>query len=192
MATEILHNVVSAEEMLYLIMQLSPSGTAGQRPKVNRMIFPPSRLGKTKHLVKAPWRIHLRNDARPDAELAIELRGEVTIGLKLNPGDNADIDLKLWQGYHYGISRRHLLLRPSKNSLFAIDLASTNGSMINGMSMAPSRAYPLASGDLLSLGRLHVQVVRVDRAVETTYTREFENEALPIAPRPERVPAMAA
>jgi hypothetical protein len=148
-------------------MKLAPATTPEKAAGLDRLIMPSSKEGAADCKVKTPWYIHLRHDSHPDAELAIELRGDVALGVRINPGDDADLDLSIWQGHEQGISRRHLMLRPTDNNLFAIDLDSTNGSRLNGLPMTPSCAYPLTSGDLLTLAHLHVRVVKVARATES-------------------------
>lgn len=164
MDTSTLVSGISAEEMLYLIMKFAPSTVPGQRPRLERMITPPARKGVPTRLVKTPWHVHLCNDDRSDTELVIELRGDVILGTRLDADDDTDIDLKAWKSYDLGVSRRHLLLRPTENNLFALDLGSTNGSSFNGLPMTPSRVYSLSSGDLLTLGHLHVRVSKVSKA----------------------------
>lgn len=59
-----------------------------------------------------------------------------------------------------GISRRHLMLFQSGEDLYAEDLASTNGTYINGIRMKAGEPVKLCDGDQLSIGPNQYQVRR--------------------------------
>jgi pSer/pThr/pTyr-binding forkhead associated (FHA) protein len=71
-----------------------------------------------------------------------------------------DVDFSLWEGFHEGVSRRHAKLSLSwRNDLEITDLASANGTFINGKRLKPFMGYPLKDGDQLIIGKLAVTVV---------------------------------
>jgi hypothetical protein len=95
------------------------------------------------------WRIEL-HDLSPGADpIGFEIAADTVIGR----GSSADIDLEKYSGHQSGMSRRHVLLRPSGNRLYLIDLGSTNGTMINSIVLTRSQARLLESDDLITLGK---------------------------------------
>lgn len=105
---------------------------------------------------RAGWRIVLLRPGQRDP-MALDLRGEVTLGL-LAECCPSDLNFTHWDASAYGVSRLHARLLPRQNSLYVMDLRSTNGSYVNGLPLRAMETYPLANGDILSLGRLHVHV----------------------------------
>jgi K+-sensing histidine kinase KdpD len=99
------------------------------------------------------WRIRLSptNGAHPP--IFLELTKEIIIG-------RYDDDPNVIGLFHtevadqLGISRRHVLLRPSENKLLIIDLGSTNGTFLNSTRLTPKLPYTLNNDDRLSLGHL--------------------------------------
>lgn len=106
----------------------------------------------------AVWRVILAPVNIAADPLALEIRGDVVIGSNEDAESEPDVNLAGWEGYQHGVSRRHLMLRPSRNKLFLMDLRSTNGTQINGLPLGVGWAYALQDGDLVSLGRLHMHV----------------------------------
>lgn len=104
-----------------------------------------------------PWQILLMPTNSPRDFFALELLGDVVLGSNDLGEDGLDINLAGLGGYDRGVSRRHLLLRPTREKLYVIDLHSTNGTSVNGMPSPVGEAHPLRDGDLLSLGQLHLQ-----------------------------------
>jgi hypothetical protein len=90
--------------------------------------------------------------------LGISLGDDVIIGHSRSSESPVDLDLALHISNKYGISRRHALLRSSSNKLFLIDLDSTNGTMVNGARVYPSRAMQLSDGDTITLGKLNMTI----------------------------------
>ena len=104
------------------------------------------------------WRVVLIPSGQSNLFMAYDLRGDAVIGSNAGSQEGLDINLAGLNGFEHGVSRRHLLIRPTVSKLFVMDLQSTNGSAINGLPATVGRAYTLADGDLLSLGRLHLQL----------------------------------
>jgi FHA domain-containing protein len=104
------------------------------------------------------WQIVIVPSGKSELHMAYELGGDVVVGSNAQSTEGLDINLAGLDGFEQGVSRRHLLLRPTREKLFLIDLHSTNGTAINGLPVAVGQAYSLADGDLISVGRLHLQI----------------------------------
>ena len=50
-----------------------------------------------------------------------------------------------------GVSRRHLLLRPTNRLLYVTDLGSTNGTFVDGKRIWKEISHPLDAGNRLTL-----------------------------------------
>ena len=57
------------------------------------------------------------------------------------------------------VSRRHLRIGLDAGSLFAEDLNSLNGTLLDGLELSPFRPAPLAIGQVLILGRAELTLV---------------------------------
>lgn len=105
------------------------------------------------------WRFKLLSNNPNHKPLGLEIYDDVIVGRTL-AGSSPDLDLEEYGAEEKGVSRQHAVLRPSKSSLYLIDLYSTNGTFVNGSKLSPSVAQKLASKDIISFGRLHF-VVRI-------------------------------
>jgi hypothetical protein len=70
-----------------------------------------------------------------------------------------DIDLTPYNAYDEGISRLHLSIKIEFPELFVQDLGSVNGTLINDKRMTPHVDYPINHGDILTLGKLKIQLI---------------------------------
>ena len=79
----------------------------------------------------------------------------VTIG-RMDPETHAtpDIDLTVFSGQQFGVSRVHASIIYAPQNAAITDLNSGNGSFLNGQRLEPRVAYSLRYGDELRLGRL--------------------------------------
>ena len=59
-----------------------------------------------------------------------------------------------------GVSRRHVRVGLAGGDLFAEDLHSLNGTLLDGEAIPPFQPVPLAAGDTLTLGRVVLTVAR--------------------------------
>jgi pSer/pThr/pTyr-binding forkhead associated (FHA) protein len=73
--------------------------------------------------------------------------------------EKPNIDLTEYGAYEKGVSRLHATIRKAGNSFQIVDLGSSNGTRLNGNRLAPQQAYPLLHGDILSLGKLKIQIL---------------------------------
>ncbi len=87
-------------------------------------------------------------------------RKELTIG-RISEGQTIlpDIDLSAYKAYEKGVSRQHISIKKSDQGFFVTDLGSVNGTQLNGKKVLPGQLVPLANGDILTLGKLKIQVL---------------------------------
>ena len=106
----------------------------------------------------------------PDRGIAVYVEGspnptyvgsnrEFVIGRKVGTTSEGMLDLSPWGGYHLGLSRRHAVIRRAEHGYEVLDLGSVNGTWVNDERLIPHRAYPLASGSHLRLGRMRLFVL---------------------------------
>ncbi len=84
-------------------------------------------------------------------------KGEVLVG-RADPVSRVfpDVDLTAHGGYEAGVSRRHCRLFRQGEQFFVEDLASTNGTRVNGQVIPPNQPRPIKDGDILELGLLRL------------------------------------
>jgi len=70
-----------------------------------------------------------------------------------------DIDLAPYSAYENGVSRLHASVKIQGKNLTATDLGSVNGTRLNGQKIPPHKPCPLNNGDILTLGKLKLQVI---------------------------------
>ena len=81
---------------------------------------------------------------------------------------DVDVDLDPYDGFARGVSRRHAMLRPSRRTLYLLDLGSTNGTMHNAMPINQGVTRSLSSGDTLTFGQLSCTIQIIDGPAEGT------------------------
>jgi hypothetical protein len=94
------------------------------------------------------------------------VRLEVTDLLNIGRADPMDgylpgLDLAPFGGQDAGVSRRHATLFVADNTLYIRDLASINGTRVNGATLKPNDPYPLEEGDKIEFGHLCGQIDNV-------------------------------
>ena len=72
---------------------------------------------------------------------------------------NPQVNLADLDGFANGVSRRHAMIRPLKHGYEITDLQSTNGTTLNDYRLVPNKAYPLAPGAQLSIGKENIIVI---------------------------------
>jgi hypothetical protein len=104
------------------------------------------------------WLIEIHGLGSNLAPIAVEVAGDVVLGVA-RPGQEApDFDLGPYRADERGVSRRHAVLRPSRNRLYLIDLQSTNGTRVNALPVGAGVAREIRSTDTISLGALTFNV----------------------------------
>jgi len=104
------------------------------------------------------WRV--RFDLATDLSVCFGLDINDDIFLGRGQEGKDFVDLGDLQGEELGVSRRHVMLRPTATKLFVLDLGSTNGSLRNGRSIGVNTPYSISDGDILTLGNLEF-IVRI-------------------------------
>jgi hypothetical protein len=108
--------------------------------------------------------------AIPESGIAVYVEGAVSpayvdsgrefvIGRKAEPTSDVSFDLSALGGYHLGLSRRHAMIRQTEHGYEVLDLGSVNGTWLDDERLIPQKAYPLASGSHLRLGRMRLFVL---------------------------------
>jgi pSer/pThr/pTyr-binding forkhead associated (FHA) protein len=81
--------------------------------------------------------------------------GRATAGQPIVP----DIDLTPYNAYETGVSRLHASLNIKNRPITIQDLGSVNGTRVNGKKLSPHSKTSLTNGDILTLGKLKLQVL---------------------------------
>jgi pSer/pThr/pTyr-binding forkhead associated (FHA) protein len=81
--------------------------------------------------------------------------GRATGGQSIVP----DIDLSPFNAYETGVSRLHASIRVGREPASVQDLGSVNGTRVNGKKLTPHSSANLTHGDILTLGKLKIQVL---------------------------------
>lgn len=92
--------------------------------------------------------------------LPLEDRDEFTLGRSAEGQPILpDIDLAPFRAYENGVSRLHASIRIEGKQILATDLGSVNGTRLNGQKIPPHKPCPLNHGDILTLGKLKLQIL---------------------------------
>jgi pSer/pThr/pTyr-binding forkhead associated (FHA) protein len=70
-----------------------------------------------------------------------------------------DIDLSPYNAFQEGVSRIHASIKVVHSQVSLVDLASINGTLINDHKIPPNIYHPLQGGDIITLGRMRLQVI---------------------------------
>ena len=81
--------------------------------------------------------------------------GRSTSGQTIIP----DIDLSSYGAYEAGVSRLHANIGIAESHITIKDLGSANGTRLNGNRLDPHAEHSLLNGDILTLGKLKIQVL---------------------------------
>lgn len=89
----------------------------------------------------------------------VPVRRELFLGREMDAPLNTALDLSDLDAFNQGVSRQHAKLRRADFGFEIIDLASRNGTWLNGMQLVPKKPYPLANGSQVRLGRMQLFIV---------------------------------
>jgi signal transduction histidine kinase/pSer/pThr/pTyr-binding forkhead associated (FHA) protein len=107
------------------------------------------------------WRVRLELVGSQAEALEVDVGGDVVVGRDRRAVNF--VDLSDYRAEKLGVSRSHIMLRPTDTHLFIIDLGSTNGTTLNGHSIGVNTPYALLDDDLVALGNLQFKVRIVGR-----------------------------
>jgi pSer/pThr/pTyr-binding forkhead associated (FHA) protein len=87
-------------------------------------------------------------------------RSEITLG-RVSEGQTIlpDIDLSFYKAYEKGVSRMHISIKKVDQNYTVTDLGSVNGTQLNGKKILSGQSFQLENGDILSLGKLKIQIL---------------------------------
>jgi pSer/pThr/pTyr-binding forkhead associated (FHA) protein len=97
-----------------------------------------------------------------DSEQMIALEGQSEFTLGRNSEGQAvfsDVDLTPFRGYELGVSRLHTSIKIEDGQIFATDLGSANGTRINGLEIPSNNPHRLQHGDIITLGKMKIQIL---------------------------------
>ena len=107
-------------------------------------------------------------------EVEVRLNKPICLG-RIDPREGVypDVDLTADLALEHGVSREHACIFQRGNVVVVEDLASTNGTLLNGARLAPYLPVSLKHGDELRLGKLLIEVSfgANQRRTTTTQTR---------------------
>ena len=105
------------------------------------------------------WRVLLTfGKNNQHATAGLDIHADTMIGRGSGEEESPDIDVNDLGGLEHGVSRNHALFRPTRNSLYLIDLNSTNGTYVNGIPLNHGAAAAIHNGDRIAFAGLTCQV----------------------------------
>jgi len=110
----------------------------------------------------AEWMLELQLEDVAAAPILLHIAGDTVLGRE-TLDTSPDIDLTPLGGWIAGVSRHHVLLRPTPNNVYVIDLQSSRGTYHNGIRLSSTVASQLRNNDTLQFGQLSFRV-KLDRA----------------------------
>lgn len=114
-----------------------------------------SRYGKA---TLGPGRKVALHVANCTPSIVVTLGPQLFIGRSSANSGPVDIDLDPYDGSQKGVSRKHAVILLDNDVVKVMDLASANGTLLNGERLKPYQARILRHGDELHLGRLSLSV----------------------------------
>jgi len=90
---------------------------------------------------------------KPDP-IAVRTDDEFILGRIVEETSEPIVDLTEQDGFAFGVSRRHAMIRSAGDRYIMVDLNSSNGSWLDGQILIPTQPYDLYSGAVIQLGRL--------------------------------------
>ena len=146
-ALDFLHTRVINKPLPETITNLSENPDTAPRRSAPKKRDPNISL----HLVDSGQVIHLSD--RKDFTLGRAVEGQPIL---------PDVDLSPYEAFSMGVSRLHSSLRIMNGEVYVMDLGSSNGTRINGQKIVPHVEYSISHGDLVTLGKMKVQVLIIN------------------------------
>ncbi len=92
--------------------------------------------------------------------LPLQERSEFTMGrVSEDQPIMPDIDLSVYKAYAGGVSRLHAVIKREGQQVIVMDLGSSNGTYVNGKRLNPNIEHAIKHGDVITLGKLKMQVL---------------------------------
>lgn len=147
--------------MGFIALILTQAKRQSSTPKVSQAASAtaPAPAVTEAHQAIAALQVHIRPDL---TELGFRMRVSGVGSTLLGRSPNAGTVLALNE--YSGVSRFHARLEMKDGALFVSDLASRNGTWVNGHRLQSTQAHELRAGDVLNLGRTQFIVDAVNMA----------------------------
>ncbi|PKO03571.1 MAG: hypothetical protein CVU43_02265 [Chloroflexi bacterium HGW-Chloroflexi-5] len=133
-----------------LVDEVNVSESGSNSFPTRRVIQKPKDPNISLHLVESGKVIHLSDKKDFTVGRAVE-------GQSILP----DVDVSAYDAFSLGVSRMHVSLRILNGEVYVMDLGSSNGTKINGQKIVQHVEYSVSHGDLITLGRLKMQVLLI-------------------------------
>ena len=159
--TFVLRGGAATEQAIYdrFMAHYTPFGFQQRADEITYHPMPYKPEPDDKLLLKQPWRIILElYSGTQRMVLGLDLYGDIILGRGNSSPGNIVLNLDEYGAKELGVSRQHLLLRPTISKLYAIDKGSTNGTTVNGSPSGRGVATPLKHEDLIGLGNMVLMV----------------------------------
>lgn len=120
-------------------------------------------------LLTEPWRVRMELyvNHKP-MHMGLDLYGDVILGRGKSKPGQIIVNLETYDALELGVSRQHVLFRPTTRHLFAIDQGSTNGTIVNGIPVGPGMARALNDEDIVNLGNMVIMMHIISRPTPGT------------------------
>jgi hypothetical protein len=148
---ELMRTLIKGQNNSILTASELPFGTVGTATTYRVL---PARLADSAQGHTIKWRIELHGLSRDLGPIGVDIVGDVTLGRGGGSSGGPDLDLDPFGAFDTGVSRQHVMLRPSRHALYLIDLKSTNGTWHNALRLGSGTTRTLANNDTITLGRL--------------------------------------
>lgn len=93
---------------------------------------------------------------------SLDSNSEIVIGRRPRQDDPpVSVDLEAFNGHAMGVSRHHAMIKKMHGRLILVDLDSINGTLVNGQRALPLKRYALQDGDIVTVGRLALELIYI-------------------------------
>jgi FHA domain-containing protein len=89
--------------------------------------------------------------------ISLKLSRPMALG-RASTDEPIDIDLNPYKALEKGVSRRHIVLERTQESVTVMDLGSINGTYLNGQKLQPFQKRVVRDGDEIRLGNLSLRI----------------------------------
>lgn len=98
-----------------------------------------------------------------DLNQSVELAGKekYVLGRTIpsQPTTSIDLDFNRFNGYEYGVSRKHAMLKISEGRIHIVDLNSSNRTFVDGEEIYPGVEHDIDENSVIRLGKLRIRVL---------------------------------